>query len=189
MRVTFECAPWVGDDVSTHLEDIPGILQGSWLEAAEEFFAARLVKESMGRKAPKGLQPYLNRVLEKRFEAAGWSCEGGRYWAGSRWVRITFRHQMSIGSDIVDSLSFACRSSADAVAILAADERFLRTISPNDAGVLTSFEKLRLQVRELAGCLDIPLVIGRLEPASPLPDPVARVVMGKRERDVYVPKS
>jgi hypothetical protein len=71
--------------------------------------------------------------------------------------------------------------------VFAASDRFLDVISPNDARALVSFEKLRREVRDLDGCLDIPLFIGRLEPSSELPAEVAAVLRDARPRDRFVP--
>ena len=59
------------------------------------------------------------------------------------WLRITFRHQMSLGSDVVDALKVCRKGGMTEAAILAASDQFLDVISPNDARALVSYEKLR----------------------------------------------
>jgi hypothetical protein len=188
MRAVLENAPWSVKTAMTSPVGLEGVLMGSWAEAASDFFAARLAKEANRSKAPKGVQPFLNKVLDRRFSEAGWEGSSARYWKEEAWLRITFRHQMSIGSDILDALKVCRKSGIELAMILAADGAFLRTISPNDAGALTSYEKLRIEVRELNGCVDFPLVIGRLQPSSPLPPAVAAVMVRNRPRDEYVPR-
>jgi hypothetical protein len=87
---------------------------------------------------------------------------------------------MGLGSDLLDALKVVRKSGFAVAAVLAADREFLGVISPKDAAVLTSFEKLRLAVADLDGCLDIPLFIGHLRPVSPLPPNVAKVILGAR---------
>lgn len=50
---------------------------------------------------------------------------------------------MSIGSDVLHALKVCRKGGATEVLILAASERFLDVMSPNDARALVSFEKLR----------------------------------------------
>jgi hypothetical protein len=104
-----------------------------------------------------------------------------------RWIRITFRHQMSLGSDFTDALKVSRRSGFSEVLIAAATGNFLKIISPNDAAALTSHEKVWAEAVDLIGCLDIPLLVGSLEAASSLPVEVAGIVHAPRPRDVYEP--
>jgi hypothetical protein len=187
MRAILENAPWVGRKTLDPPSELNEVLLGSWAQAATEFYAVRLAKEANKAKAPKGVQPFLNKVLDQRFLEAGWEGVSGRYWKAGTWVRVTFRHQMSLGSDLLDALKVCRKSGFDRAVILAADLPFLRTISPNDAAALTSYEKLRIEVAELNGCIEFPLIIGRLQPMSPLPPRIAAVVQGNRPRDEYVP--
>lgn len=190
MRAETENAPWYEGDPTDELEAALEIIADDvWREAAGDFYAERVAKEALGKKAPKGIQPFLNDVLDRKFEAAGWIVNQGRYTHHRTWVRVTFRHQMSLGSDLIDALRVAKKEDLEQVAILAAGRDFLDIITPNDAAALVSFEKLRVEVMSLDGCLDIPLVIGRLRPQSELPPDVARVVSRGRPRDTYVPRA
>jgi hypothetical protein len=187
MRAILENAPWIAGNHTVMPEGLGDILLGSWAEAATDFYAVRLAKESNRAKAPKGVQPFINKVLDRRFLEAEWEGASGRYWRDGTWVRITFRHQMSLGSDLLDALKVCRKSGFDQAIILAADLPFLRTISPNDAGALTSYEKLRIELAELNGCIEFPLAIGRLQPKSSLPPRVAALVLRGRPRDEYMP--
>lgn len=189
MRVSFYPAPWHTFKPSDMLVGTSDVLRGTWRDAATNYYAERATRVRAGKKAPKGIQPFLNRVIESRFLEGGWSGGDGRFWNGEVWIRLTFRHQMSIGSDILDALKVTRRFGVTQVAILAATRSFLELVSPNDAPGLSSFEKFRTEIADLVGCLDIPLFLGRLEPASALPANVASVVLAPRPRDVYVPSS
>jgi hypothetical protein len=183
MRTRLEPAPWNQAEPNKDLlEAVNLISQGTWAEAATEFYAARLSALRSGKATPKGIQRFLNRVLDRRFTDEGWNAEDGRYSNENVWLRVTFRHQMSLGSDFIDALKVSVREGASQVAIAAASFDFLELISPNDKHVLTSFEKLRVETAALGGCLDIPLFIGRLEPASVLPQEVARFLQKERPR-------
>ena len=147
MRATMENAPWLGATSLQPPGDLNHILLGSWSQAATDFYAARLAKVANKSKAPKGIQPFLNKVLDQRFQEAGWEGMSGRYWKDGTWVRFTFRHQMSLGSDLLDAIKVCCKSGFDQALVLAADLAFLQVISPNDAAALTSYEKLKIEDR------------------------------------------
>jgi hypothetical protein len=188
VRLTVRNAPWYRTGPASSWADLEQILVGSWSEAAIEFYAERVAKSTAGKKAPKGVQPFLNSVLERRFSEAGWDGDaGGRFWTEDRWVRITFRHQMSLGSDFTDALKVSRKSGFNEVMIAAATGPFLTLISPNDAKALTSYEKVWDEAVDLEGCLDIPLLLGSLQAVSPLPSEVAAIVHASRPRDVYGP--
>jgi hypothetical protein len=187
VRAILRPAPWYEGVATAELLEAVDLLDGVWRVAAGEFYADRQAKVALGKPAPKGSQRFLNRAIEQRFEAAGWDVHGGRFTKGRTWVRVTFRHQMSLGSDLLDALKVAVKTDAEQVAIMAASADALATISPNDQHALTSYEKLSAAVHDLTGCLDIPLVLGQLILRSPLPADVARVVLGDRPRDTYTP--
>lgn len=189
MKLTIKPAPWYEDGPTHDWTDVAQILLGSWAEAATEFYAERGARVAAGKKAPKGVQPFLNTVLVRRFVEAGWDGFDGRFWTDDRWVRITFRHQMSLGSDFTDALKVSRRSGFEEVLIVAATREFLRIISPNDAAALTSHEKVWAEALDLDGCLDIPLLVGSVEASSSLPVEVAQLVHAPRPRDVYEPGS
>ena len=187
MRLVLKNAPWHDGERAKAWDDVDDILLGSWREAANDFYAERLVRVAAGKKAPKGIQSFLNDVLDRRFIEAGWEGEQGRFWVGECWCRITFRHQMSLGSDFLDALKVHARSGFRDLAIIGATRSFLSVITPNDAAAIASHEKLWTEALDLNGCFDVPLLIGRLDPASALPPEVAAIVNGGRPRDVYVP--
>lgn len=163
-------------------EQIEAPFRGSWSEAATLYAAERSAKLGAGKRPPIGVQPSLNRVLSQQFEAAGWDGEGQRFLKGGVWLRVTFRHQMSLGSDIVDALKVIAKGDAQVAIIAAATTEFLRVISPNDYNALTSYEKIIAEVRDLEGALTAPVLIGRLRPASTLPPATASIVFGPRPR-------
>jgi hypothetical protein len=163
------------------------LLEGSWREAALEFYAVRTARLSRGLQAPIGVQSFLNDELEHRFEAAGWEGSAGRFRNGDSWLRVTFRHSMSLGADFIDALRLVRKEGVREAAIVAATADFLRLISPNDAGALTSYERLWSQAAELDGVIDIELFIGRLTPATDLPPEVSAALGRQRPRDRYRP--
>jgi hypothetical protein len=189
MKVSFWKPPWYPAEPSHELRSIPAIIKGSWQCAVVEFVAAHRAKRALGKVGPKGIQRFLNRELNQRFTDAGWTVNDGRYVCESTLVRVTFRHQMSIGSDIVDAIRAVGREKITQVAILAASRSFLRDISPNDAAALASFEKIRTEVQSLNNCVTLPLLLGVLEPGAELPSELGRVVKERRPRDTYMPQS
>ena len=163
--------------------------KGVWSEAAVSFYAERSAKVRSGKRAPKGMQKMLNRVIGHHLTQAGWEGDGGYYFKNRTWVRVTFRHQMSLGSDLIDALKVCKKEGMELAIILAANAETLRTISPNDCNALVSFEKLQNEVMSLDGALDIPLVIGSLVPASEVPSAIEDELRKARLRDITVPLS
>lgn len=107
---------------------------------------------------------------------------------GETWVRVTFRHQMSLGSDLLDAQKVCAKSGIKLAMILAADRETLGVISPNDAAVIVSFEKLEREVLDLAGVIDIPLIYGKLTPLTHPSRAVENQLLKDRPRDVTVPQ-
>lgn len=157
------------------------ILEGIWHEAAMAYAAEYRARELGGRKKPVGVQRYLNATAEDRFGEASWSPYGGTYFKDGIWLRITYRHQMSLGSNIIDALKAVGKYNFQVAIIAAATESFLDLISPADARALTSFEKLLAEVNDLAGVVSAPIIVGELGPYSRLGGSTAGVIHS-RER-------
>ena len=188
MRVTLLSAPWYQEPPAPALVEACEVLgDRTWRDAAVGFYAERAARVRRGRSAPKGMQLELNKVVAQRLEGAGWAGADGRFAKDQTWIRVTFRHQMSLGSDILDAARLCAREGYLQAAILAAESGFLRVISPNDYGALVSFEKLRIAVAELQGVLDIPLFLGALSPKSVVPPDIVAELRKERPRDKTVP--
>lgn len=103
------------------------------------------------------------------------------------WLRVTFRHQMSLGSDILDAIKVCKKEGMEQAIILAANKSTLQLISPNDANALVSFEKLQSEIWSLNGALDIPLIIGELSPFTSASEDIDNELRKNRPRDITVP--
>ncbi len=188
MRVTLQAPPWGAAQPSPALQSALRLLADDvWSETAVRYYADREAKLRRARRAPKGMQSELNRVISERFAAEGWIGCDGRFAKERTWIRITFRHQMSLGSDLIDAMKMCEKERYELAVILAADAKTLRLISPNDAAALVSFEKLRIAVADLEGVTDIPLLIGSLTPQSMPSTEVAQALLEGRPRDTTVP--
>ena len=119
-----------------------------------------------GESVPKGMQSSINKVLDAKFEYAGWAVKDGRYLKNGTYVRITFRHAMSMGTDILDVMKACAKDDVRLAVILACGLDGLRKIAPSQASSMVSFEKLSHEIQELDGVVDIPLMIGELIPKS-----------------------
>ena len=137
---------------------------GSGTTAAAKAQYNRLKRK--GGSVPKGMQSSINKVLDAKFESAGWSVKDGRYLKDGTYVRVTFRHAMSMGTDILDVMKACAKDDVKLAVILACDIEALRKIAPSQAASMVSFEKLSREVQELDGVVDIPLMIGELIPKS-----------------------
>jgi len=170
MKVGLLSAPWYDDEPTAELTEACAILNDNvWRETAVSFYAIRAARLKRRLRAPIGMQGELNKVIDSRFKKTGWIGSGGRFVKNGTWVRITFRHQMSLGSDFLDAAKVCANEGCVQAAILAGESNWLRIVSPNDHGALVSFDKLRIAVSELQGVLEIPLFIGSLAGRSQLP--------------------
>lgn len=188
MRVGLLPAPWYCVEPNPELTEACAILSdGVWRDSAVGFYANRAALLRRGKSAPKGMQAELNRVIDTRFADAGWIGSDGRFVKGSTWVRVTFRHQMSLGSDFLDAAKVCAKEGCTQAAILAGESDWLQVVSPNDWRALVSFEKLRIAAAELQGVLELPLFVGSLRGESPLPPGVAAELRKDRPRNATVP--
>lgn len=188
MKVKVIMPPWCKPSVTKEFEEAVKIIGDDvWKEASIRFYAVRKAKINNGRSAPKGMQKYINEVLDEKFENAGWEGSSGYYYKERTWIRITFRHQMSLGSDFINALKVCKKEGMELAAIVAADKNTLKIISPNDAGAIISSEKLLNEMMSLDGVIDIPLVIGELKPLTQVPSGIYSEILKERPRDISIP--
>ena len=190
MNTRLLASPWVRTQKTAETAEAIEILKDEvWKEASVLFAAERDAKMSLGRSAPKGMQRYLNDVIVKRFTSNGWIGEAGYFFKGKTWVRVTFRHQMSLGSDILDAIKVCKKEGMEQAVILAANKKTLDLISPNDANAIVSFEKLEREIINLNGALDIPLLYGELTPISSASNDINVELRKARPRDISIPQN
>ena len=182
-------SPWAKPQLTRETAEAIELLQDNvWKEASVLFAAEREAKMRSGQSAPKGMQRYLNSVITKRFTSKGWIGEAGYFFKDKTWIRITFRHQMSLGSDILDAMKVCKNEGMQQAVILAADRKTLDLISPNDAAAIVSFEKLEREIFSLNGAIDIPLLFGELSPMSSASCDINDELRKARPRDISVPQ-
>ena len=188
MKTRLLAPPWVKVNLTEEtIEAIELIADDVWKEASIRFSAERDAKLKSGKSAPKGMQRYLNEVLVERFTSNGWDGDAGYFFKNKTWVRITFRHQMSLGSDFLDAIKVCKIEGMEQALILAANKKTLDLISPNDAAAIVSFEKLEKEVISLNGAIDIPLLIGELTPFSSASNDINVELRKARPRDITIP--
>ena len=183
MKIEYAGTAWHQAEDSSEARAASEILDGVWRESTTQYVGIREARLQQGLREPKGFQQILNKNIEARFESAGWDGNGGRYRFRDFWLRITFRHQMSIGSDFLDALRMDRKEGVKLSAICACPLDVLRIISPNDATVMTSFEKLKLQAAVLNGVIDVPLMLGALVPNSEISSAVLDKLLLPRSRN------
>ena len=188
MKVRLFSAPWIHNELTHETKEAVEIIGDNiWRDASIKFAAERDFKQREGKNAPKGMQRFLNEILNERFNSSGWFADSGYYFKEKTWVRITFRHQMSLGSDILDAIKVCKKEGMEQAIILAANRSTLQLISPNDANALVSFEKLQSEIWSLNGALDIPLIIGELSPFTSASVDIDNELRKSRPRDITVP--
>lgn len=189
MKTRLLASPWTKPQLTNETAEAIELLRNDvWREASVLFAAERELKIKSGLSAPKGMQRYLNDVIKKRFSANGWFGDAGYFFKEKTWVRITFRHQMSLGSDILDAIKVCKKEGMEQAVILAANRKTLDLISPNDAAAIVSFEKLLKEIMSLKGALDIPLLFGELTPLSSASNDINAELRKARPRDLSVPQ-
>lgn len=189
MKTRLLASPWVKTQMTDETAEAIELLQDDvWKDASVSFAAEREAKMRSGQSAPKGMQRYLNEVITDRFTSNGWIGDAGYFFKGKTWIRVTFRHQMSLGSDILDALKVCKIEGMQQAVILAANRKTLDLISPNDAAAIVSFEKLEKEIISLNGALDIPLLYGELTPMSSASNDINDELRKARPRDLYVPQ-
>lgn len=189
MNTRLLASPWVRTHKTEETSEAIEILKDDvWKEASVLFASERDAKMLLGRSAPKGMQRYLNEVISKRFSLNGWIGDAGYFFKGKTWVRVTFRHQMSLGSDILDAIKVCKKEGMEQAVILAANKKTLDIISPNDANAIVSFEKLEREIINLNGALDIPLLYGELTPFSSASIDINNELRKARPRDISIPQ-
>ncbi len=188
MKTRLLASPWVKAHATAETLEAIDILQSDvWKDSSVRFAAERETKIKSGKSAPKGMQRYLNEIIEERFTSNGWIGDAGYFFKGKTWIRVTFRHQMSLGSDILDAIKVCKKEGMQQAVILAANRRTLNLISPNDAPAIVSFEKLEREIIGLNGALDIPLLYGELSPVSYASDDINAELKKARPRDLTIP--
>lgn len=188
MKAQLFAPPWGSPPMTAEgTEAVEILADNTWAEASTQFYAERDAKLRMGKRAAKGMQGTINRILVQKFMDRDWYADAGYFLKNDTWIRVTFRHQMSLGSDLVDALKVCKRSGVKLAMILAADKNTLKIISPNDAGALISFEKLQREILDLHGVIDIPLVYGKLTPCTHASRAIENQLLVNRPRDTTVP--
>lgn len=189
MKADLMAAPWSSNALTQEGKEAVDIIADNvWAEASLRFYAEYEARIQNGKRAPKGMQHTLNRVLQEKFTAKEWYADSGYFVKDKTWVRITFRHQMSLGSDFLDALKVCKKQGIELAMIFAADYKTLKIISPNDCNALISFEKLQRSIIDLDGAMDIPLIIGKLTPLSHASNPIDNEIRKNRPRDKTIPQ-
>jgi len=180
MKVMIQRAVWYQDNLTADSIEAIELLGGTWREACGHFAVASETKRARGKKGPMGIQQFLNDVIDERFLTAGWKGMNAKFRKNDTWVSISFRHQMSVGSDLYIALCLWRRGNIKQILLLAATLDFLRVITPLDATSLASFERFTTAMSQMSGAFEPPIIIGALEPDSVLDKKVAELVFGRR---------
>jgi hypothetical protein len=180
MKVSIQKATWYQEQLSPESVEAIELLSGVWREACSHFAVATATKLAKGMKGPMGIQQFLNDVIDERFLSSGWEGKNAKFRKNDTWVSISFRHQMSLGSDLYNALWLWKRGNVKQILLLAGTLDFLRIVTPLDATSLASFERFAAAMSQMTGAFEPPMIVGALEPDSRLDKKVAELVFGKR---------
>lgn len=180
MKVVLQRPVWYSADLTRESLEAVGLLSGVWKEACLAFVATTKLRLANGRKPPMGIQPFINSAIDERFLAAGWDGRDSKFRKGNTLVLISFRHQMSLGSDLYSAVWLSKKEEIEQVLLLAGTLEFLRIVTPQDASSLTSFERYCSAISQMTGAFDPPLIIGGLDAESKLGEREAEVIYGSR---------
>lgn len=161
------------------LDSISGAIRNVWASAAQEYYAKHIAATAHNLKPPQGIQSLINSNLDKSLLSHDWQGKDGRFVKGSTWLRITFRHQMSLGSDFMDGLLLAKREGIQAAIIAAPSLDFARLVTPRDAGAIVTYHKLEEYFSRARSLFPIPLILGRLSGTEGLSQEVDRLIRGR----------
>lgn len=165
----------------THCVDgLDEALLGVWEAACLDYAARYYAAEAVGKSPPRGVQAQINEQIEEKLTSRGWYGSDGRFVRGKTFLRITFRHQMSLGSDFMDALILANREGMEHAIIAAAGMDFAKRITPRDFNSIVTFEKLVPYYTRARPLFEVPLSIGELLPISSLPSEVERLINSRR---------
>lgn len=163
MKVQFSSAPWSEVPFTSELHEASQIFSDIvWEEASAKYRFECDTKIAAGLKPPKDVHASLNSIIDAKFKDDEREGCNGYFRKGRTWVRVTFRHKMSLGSDIYSALKVCKKEGVEVAIIIVADKDALHLISPEDANSMMSFEDLQGEVQGLTGVIDIPLLIGQL---------------------------
>ena len=182
MKIRLVRPTWYTENPTMETMELANLLNGVWRESANLFFLESEINKKKEKPGPLGIQPFINEVLNQRLLDNGWDGIDGRFSKSRTWIRITFRHQMSLGSDFLEAIRLAKAEEFEQCIILAAEEEFLRVITPRDWRSICSFPKLTAQLAQLEGYFDTPLMIGELTPNTRLSPELHGFVYGQRLR-------
>jgi hypothetical protein len=164
------------------LHSLQSDLSGVWKSAATEFYARFVALSAHGKNPPLGMQPVINSQLNEMMVAKGWQGSSGRFIKDNVWLRITFRHQLSLGSDFMDALLVAHREQMQALVIAAPSIEFAQLITPRDFKAITTFDKLETYFNRAQDLYQVPLAIGRLEPDERLDSAIEQLLQARQGR-------
>jgi hypothetical protein len=163
MKIDYRPLPRTVQPTAEILE-VADCLKGAWESASAAFEAANLSRLARGKKPSSGMQAYLTDAIDFGFKSHGWSGSDGRYSKNDTWVRVSFRHAMSLGSDFLDAQRQIQLEDYAQVALVYAHQALLKRISPKDGGSLCSFERAALLVHDVETFSpELPIWIGRLD--------------------------
>lgn len=171
MKIDFRVAGNVDDSL---LGDISSSISDVWRLSATDYYARHTAAVALKKKVPLGMQKSINQNLNFELPRAGWDGKEGRFWKDNVWLRITFRHGMSIGSDFMDGLLLAYREGVKVAVIAAPSLAFAKLVTPNDGASLVTFEKLEEYFSRAHPLFQIPLVIGKLSEGGNLERDIQR---------------
>lgn len=180
MKVSIQRPTWYSDPLTDESLEAIGLLDGVWRDACSNFSATCNMRLANGKKAPMGIQQFINNEIDERFQAAGWEGKDAKFRKAETWILISFRHQMSLGSDLYNALWLWKRGGVKQALLLAGTLDFLKVVTPLDAGSLTSFERYATAISQMNGAFNPPIIIGALEASSKLESSVAELVLGTR---------
>ncbi len=182
MKTSLLRLPSYSEELTQEAQEAIQLLNGVWREATNLFLAETESALKRNKKPPSGIQKYLNEVIDERFIQNEWDGEDSRFIKRDTWIRVTFRHQMSLGSDFLDALRLIRTEKINQCILLAADEDFLRLITPRDWRSICSFQKASALAVQLEKPFPAPIIIGELKPDSKISQRAHELVYGVRLR-------
>ena len=144
------------------LSSLNSILTGTWEESNQIFQASNSARIAQNKKKKVGLQSDLNALITQKLIDAGWEGEEGRFFRDGSWIRISFRHYMSQGADLLEAYSVFKRENFKQIALIYGEDAFLKSVWPGGHSALCSYEKAVSMWSQYEEILPMPLILGKI---------------------------
>ena len=105
MKMCLHMPPWGTVEPTIELMEAISLMGDNVIERAfSEYDQESEMRKAEGKGPRPGKQSCVNKVLKEKFQNAGWDCGSSYFKKNGTWIRVSFRHYQTIGSDILEAM-------------------------------------------------------------------------------------